>query len=60
MGYLIDFTGQFDLNRPLAPEHRSYLHVFSEVRHIRWDAELLEQAQRVLQLVHPEQSSQGK
>ncbi|HEX7737688.1 MAG TPA: hypothetical protein VF458_22755 [Ktedonobacteraceae bacterium] len=43
MGYTTTFQGQFDLDRPLAPEHKNYLKAFSEVRHMTWNAELLEQ-----------------
>ena len=43
MGYNIWFEGRFFLNHPLAKEHRSYLQDFSEVRHMTWNAELLEQ-----------------
>lgn len=36
MGYHTEFTGQFDLDRPLTPEHLAYLVQFSETRHMRW------------------------
>ena len=32
MGYTTDFAGQFDLDRPLAPEHKAYLEAFNNTR----------------------------
>ncbi len=32
MGYQTDFTGQFDLDRQLAPEHAAYLRLFNGTR----------------------------
>ncbi|HEY3994269.1 MAG TPA: hypothetical protein VGM01_15475 [Ktedonobacteraceae bacterium] len=43
MGYTTWFEGQFAFDCPLTPEHKSYLKAFSEVRHMTWNAELLEQ-----------------
>lgn len=43
MGYNTWFEGQFHLSYPLTPEHKNYLQAFSEVRHMTWNAELLEQ-----------------
>lgn len=43
MGYHTSFEGQFNLDRPLTPEHKNYLKAFSEIRHMTWNAELLEQ-----------------
>lgn len=39
MGYTTDFNGQFDLDRPLAPEHREYLKRFAETRRMKRDAD---------------------
>lgn len=38
MGYTTDFNGQFDLNKPLAPEHKAYLEAFSGTRRMKRDA----------------------
>lgn len=38
MGYHTEFSGQFDLDRPLAPEHREYLAKFAETRRMKRDA----------------------
>lgn len=35
MGYSTDFTGRFDLDKPLSKEHCEYLHLFSETRRMR-------------------------
>lgn len=43
MGYTTYFDGQFNLDHPLTIEHRNYLKAFSEVRHVLWNVELLEQ-----------------
>ena len=39
MGYHTDFTGQFELDKPLTPEHLTYLKAFSETRRMHRDAE---------------------
>ena len=39
MGYTTDFTGQFDLDRKLSPEHEEYLHAFSASRRMGRDAD---------------------
>lgn len=36
MGYSTDFEGQFNLDKPLIPEHRAYLARFARIRHMRW------------------------
>jgi len=38
MGYTTDFTGRFNLNKPLTPEHHAYLTQFSETRRMKRDA----------------------
>ena len=38
MGYTTDFTGQFDLDRPLSPVHADYLRAFSQTRRIKRNA----------------------
>jgi hypothetical protein len=38
MGYTTDFTGKFDLNKPLAPEHSAYLLAFAQTRRMKRDA----------------------
>ncbi len=35
MGYTTEFRGQFQLDRPLAPEHRTYLIMFASTRRMR-------------------------
>jgi hypothetical protein len=42
MGYSTNFTGQFDLEKPLAVEHYSYLKRFAKIRHMRWLDEKVE------------------
>jgi hypothetical protein len=37
MGYHTDFTGRFDLDRPLALEHARFLYTFSRTRRMRRD-----------------------
>lgn len=37
MGYSTDFTGRFDLDRPLTPEHAAYLRKFAETRRMKRD-----------------------
>lgn len=37
MGYSTDFSGDFALDRPLAPEHKAYLDAFAETRRMRRD-----------------------
>lgn len=38
MGYHTDFTGQFDLDKPLTMEHKQYLHAFNGTRRMKRDA----------------------
>lgn len=38
MGYTTTFKGKFNLDRPLAPEHKAYLEAFSETRRMARDA----------------------
>jgi hypothetical protein len=38
MGYTTDFHGQFDLDKPLTPEHAAYLRKFAQTRHVKRDA----------------------
>lgn len=40
MGYTTDFTGEFTLDRPLAPEHRAYLKKFNETRRMQRDPQI--------------------
>ena len=42
IGYTTDFTGQFRLDRRLAPEHAAYLRAFNEARHMRLNAKRAE------------------
>lgn len=37
MGYTTNFTGKFQLDRPLAPQHAAYLRMFSETRRMARD-----------------------
>ena len=37
MGYQTTFEGQFDLDKPLTPEHKAYLKRFAATRHMLWD-----------------------
>ena len=38
MGYTTDFSGKFDLDRPLREDHAKYLEKFAETRRVRRDA----------------------
>jgi hypothetical protein len=38
MRYTTEFTGKFDLNKPLSSEHRAYLAAFAETRRMKRDA----------------------
>lgn len=40
MGYTTDFSGEFKLDKPLAPEHLAYLTKFNETRRIQRDAQI--------------------
>lgn len=42
MGYSTEFTGQFDLDKPLTPEHHAYLARFAKIRHMRWLDEVID------------------
>jgi hypothetical protein len=35
MGYHTDFNGEFDLDKPLSPEHKTYLEQFSYTRRVQ-------------------------
>lgn len=35
MGYTTDFSGSFDLNKPLAAQHKAYLEKFAETRRMQ-------------------------
>lgn len=37
MGYSTDFNGRFELDRPLAPQHKAYLDAFSRTRRMQRD-----------------------
>jgi hypothetical protein len=37
VGYTTEFSGQFRLDRKLAPEHEAYLRAFNEARHMRFN-----------------------
>jgi hypothetical protein len=39
MGYTTDFTGKFNLHKPLSPEHHAYLSAFADTRRMKRDAE---------------------
>lgn len=41
MGYTTDFSGEFKLDQPLAPEHREYLKKFNETRRMRRNPQLV-------------------
>jgi len=43
MGYTTIFQGQFELDPTLTPAHKNYLKAFSVTRHVRWNAEWLDQ-----------------
>lgn len=43
MGYTTEFRGQFDLDKPLAPNHMAYLIAFAETRRMRRDPTVLEE-----------------
>jgi len=38
MGYTTYFSGEFKLDKPLAPEHKAYLEKFSQTRRVKRDA----------------------
>lgn len=40
MGYTTDFSGEFKLNKPLAPEHKAYLERFMNTRRMKRNATL--------------------
>lgn len=42
MGYTTDFTGQFDLDKPLTDNHRTYLRSFSDSRRMKRNVPFLE------------------
>ncbi len=42
MGYSTSFTGQFNLDKPLSPEHLAYLLAFSETRRVCRNADVAE------------------
>lgn len=50
MGYSTTFTGKFNLDRPLAPEHKAYLEAFAETRRMARDAALTEMRDDPLRL----------
>lgn len=39
MGYTTEFSGKFNLNKPLSPAHADYLRAFSRTRRMKRDAE---------------------
>lgn len=41
MGYTTDFEGRFNLDRPLAPEHKAYLEAFAGTRRMGRDVTLV-------------------
>lgn len=41
MGYYTDFSGKFNLNKPLAENHAAYLRKFSETRRMKRDVSIL-------------------
>jgi len=43
MGYTTDFEGQFNLDRPLQPEHAAYLQKFATTRRMVRDADVTSQ-----------------
>ncbi len=42
MGYTTDFSGSFNLDKPLTEPHKNYLLKFSETRRMRWDSKKTE------------------
>lgn len=40
MGYTTDFSGQFDLNKPLTVAHKNYLEKFAETRRMKRNPDL--------------------
>lgn len=42
MGYATNFTGQFDLDKPLTAEHKAYLDAFNETRRMKRDPSIAE------------------
>src|ERR1700679_4010920 len=38
MGYSTDFSGRFELDRPLTPEHKAYLLAFNRTRRMKRDS----------------------
>ena len=42
MGYTTEFAGRFNLDRPLTPEHATYLNRFNQTRRVQRNAELAE------------------
>lgn len=43
MGYTTTFKGKFDLDRPLAPEHKAYLDAFAGTRRMKRESAKTEQ-----------------
>lgn len=43
MGYTTEFVDHFQLDKPLTPEHKAYLHRFADIRHVQRDPEKLQQ-----------------
>jgi hypothetical protein len=44
MGYTTDFEGEFNLDRPLAPKHKTFLEKFSETRRMKRDVSKIKNA----------------
>jgi len=42
MGYTTDFSGQFEIDKPLAPEHLAYLEAFNGSRRVTRNAKIAE------------------
>lgn len=42
MGYTTDFYGEFQLDRPLVPEHKAYLKAFADTRRVTRDPAIAE------------------
>ena len=42
MGYTTDFCGQFDLDKPLTPEHKAYLAAFADTRRMKRNPVIVE------------------
>ena len=50
MGYYTSFTGEFEFDKPLTPEHLAYINRFAESRRMKRDAERAEKLEDPLRV----------